>query len=92
VEEGEEGAASDYSDDPTLRPKLVVTASPTCAGDCNGDSSVTVDEILTMVNIALGNAPLPDCEAADTSHDGRGTADEILMAVNNALNGCPQSP
>ena len=26
-----------------------------CIGDCNGDGRVTVDEIITAVNIALGN-------------------------------------
>jgi hypothetical protein len=47
-----------------------------------------VGEILTMVNIALGNVQLLDCEAADANHDGQVTVDEILTAVNNALNGC----
>ena len=42
-----------------------------------------------MVNIALGNTPLLNCEAADANHDGQVTVDEILTAVNNALNGCP---
>ena len=45
-----------------------------------------------MVNVALGNAPLLHCEAADAHHDGQVTVDEILTAVNNALNGCVQSP
>ena len=49
-------------------------------------------KILTMVNIALGNAPLLDCEAADANHDGQVSIDEILAAVNNALNGCVQNP
>jgi hypothetical protein len=53
---------------------------------------VTVDDILTMVNIALGNAPVLSCEAADANHDGQVTIDEILTAVNNALNGCVQGP
>ena len=44
-------------------------------------------KVLTMVNIALGNAQLLDCEAADANHDGQITVDEILTAVNNALNG-----
>jgi hypothetical protein len=67
-----------------------VPASPTtCEGDCSSDRHVTVDEILTMVNIALGNTPLLNCEAGDANHDGQITVDEILTAVNNALNGCP---
>ena len=45
-----------------------------------------------MVNIALGNAPLLDCEAADANHDGQVTVDEILGAVNDAVNGRVQGP
>jgi len=50
------------------------------------------DEILTMVNIALGNTPVTGCEAGDASHDNQITVDEILTAVNNVLNGCVQGP
>jgi hypothetical protein len=60
-----------------------------CVGDCNGDGSVTVDEIVTMVNIALGLSEVSSCAAADPGGDGMVTVDEILTAVNNALNGCP---
>jgi CSLREA domain-containing protein len=68
------------------------SAVPTsCVGDCNGDPSVTVDEILTMVNIALGNTPVATCKAGDANHDDEITVDEILTAVNNALNGCSAS-
>jgi hypothetical protein len=67
-------------------------ADTTCVGDCNSDSQVTVDEILTMVNIALGTIPLtPACPAGDANNDGQITVDEILTAVNNALSGCPTS-
>jgi hypothetical protein len=54
-------------------------------------TTVTVDQILTMVNIALGSTPLLNCEAADANHDSQVTVDEILTAVNNALNGCVES-
>jgi hypothetical protein len=60
-----------------------------CSGDCNGDGQVTVDEILTMVSIALGNTPVTACDAGDANQDNEITVDEILTAVNNALNGCP---
>lgn len=62
----------------------------TCTGDCNTDDSVTVDEIITMVNIALGNTDVSACEFGDANGDSQITVDEILTAVNNALNGCPQ--
>jgi hypothetical protein len=50
---------------------------------------VTVDELLTLVNIALGSAPESACPAGDT--DGREGIDvsEIITAVNRALQGCP---
>jgi hypothetical protein len=60
----------------------------TCVGDCDASRTVTVDEVLTMVNIALGNVAVSRCDAGDASRDGQMTVDEILAAVNNALNGC----
>lgn len=60
-----------------------------CVGDCNDDGFVTVDEIVTMVNIALGTTPITACPAADPNGDETVTVDEILQAINAALNGCP---
>ena len=62
--------------------------TPMCVGDCDGHGQVALDDILTMVNIALGNAGLWVCELGDSNKDGLITVDEILTAVNNALNGC----
>ena len=45
------------------------TSDPACVGDCDGGEQVTVDEILTMVNIALGNAPLSSCTAGNANGD-----------------------
>ena len=70
-------------------PTPTPTATPTlCSGDCLGDGPVTVDEIITMVNIALSVAPISDCTAGDTSPDGAITVDEIILAVNAVLGGC----
>ncbi len=74
----------------TVGPTPTPTPGMTCVGDCSGDGSVTVDEIVTMVNIALNLGPVSSCLAGDSSGDGRVTVDEILTAVNNALSGCPQ--
>jgi hypothetical protein len=60
---------------------------PSCVGDCNADGEVTVDEILTMVNIALGNADATACPNGIPSGAQVDVA-LILTAVNNALNGC----
>jgi hypothetical protein len=66
----------------------VQAAPPACVGDCNGDGEVTVDDLLVMVNIALGLRPLVDCPAGDGNDDGMITIDDILIAVNNALLSC----
>lgn len=66
-------------------------ASAICVGDCDGSGAVTVDEILVMVNIALGTADSAQCPAADPNGDGV-TVDEILVAVNAALSSCPAAP
>jgi hypothetical protein len=59
-----------------------------CSGDCNGNGTVTVDEVLTCVNVALG-AAVSTCLPCDRNHDGMVTVDEILAVVTAALDGCP---
>jgi sugar lactone lactonase YvrE len=61
-----------------------------CAGDCNGDHTVTVDELLTGVGIALGLQPMAQCPYFDNNADGQVTVDEILTGVSAAATGCPQ--
>jgi predicted outer membrane repeat protein len=73
---------------PTSTPTDTPTSTPTpslCTGDCNDNGTVTVDEILTMVNIALGNGG--SCPNGIPSGEEMNVA-MILTAVNNALNGC----
>lgn len=59
-----------------------------CAGNCDGDAAVTVDELLRAVAIALERRPVTDCAAADRDADRRVTADELVGAVRVALDGC----
>ena len=59
-----------------------------CAGDCDGDGRVSVDELVTGVNIALAATPLDACPLFDDNEDARLTVDELVTAVNNALSGC----
>ncbi len=67
----------------------IVAGAPGCTGDCNDNGAVTVDELVTGVNIALGAAPLGACSPMDARHDGLVTVDELGRAVDHALNGCP---
>jgi len=62
---------------------------PVCTGDCDGDRAVVINELLTSVNIVIGNQPLSACSALDSSGDGTAAINEIVQAVNNALSGCP---
>jgi len=63
-------------------------ASATCGGDCNGNGVVSIDELIRMVNIALGEVAVTVCAAGDANGDGAITISEIVSAVGNALDGC----
>jgi hypothetical protein len=65
-----------------------VRGSGECAGDCDGNAEVTIDELIRGVNIALGSAALDTCRAFDKNGDQAVTIDELILAVNRALNGC----
>ena len=55
-------------------------------GDCDGGGAVTVDELITLVNIAHGNAPSSAC--ADGVPNGRAVDIAlIIQAVSDALRG-----
>ena len=69
---------------PTATPEPTSTA-PRCVGDCNGDGQVTVDEILTLTSMALGDGgTCPNGLAPGATPD----VAVIIQAVNNALSGC----
>lgn len=66
-----------------------IATAQSCVGDCGADGAVTVDEVLTGLNIALGFGELSNCESMDANEDGTVTVDEIITALNYALSGCP---
>ena len=69
---------------PTVTPTVAIIR---CIGDCGGNGAVTVDELLTMVNIALGNFPPELCTHG--VHIGADvTVAVVIQAVNNALGEC----
>jgi hypothetical protein len=68
-------------------PTATRTARP-CVGDCDSSGAVGIDELLTMVNIALGRVPVSACTAGDADGNGRIDIAELLKAVNSALAGC----
>jgi 6-phosphogluconolactonase (cycloisomerase 2 family) len=72
----------------TSRAQSAPSSSSGCAGDCDGDGRVAINELIAGVSIALGDQPLSQCAAFDTSGDGLVAIDEIIAAVDNALGGC----
>ncbi|HVO26935.1 MAG TPA: cohesin domain-containing protein [Candidatus Margulisiibacteriota bacterium] len=82
---------------PTAKTTAAPTATPTptaspvrCLGDCDNDGQVAINEVIVMVNIALGTVPCcTSCGAADPNSTGTVIVTQIIAAVNNALAGCP---
>ena len=70
-------------------PRHATVAPGLCYGDCDSSGDVTVNELITIVTIARGNAPLSACSVGDADHSGDITINEIIAAVNNDLTGCP---
>jgi hypothetical protein len=64
------------------------TSAAQCAGDCRADGQVTVDELVTMVSVALETAPVLACAVGDANLDGLTTVDEIVDGVGDSLGDC----
>lgn len=62
-----------------------------CIGDCDGDGRVTVNELITGVNVGLGVDELDACRSIDCNARFPGILIPIncmVAAVSNALEGC----
>lgn len=73
---------------------LIAPAAATgqCVGDCDASGSITVDEVLTGVSIALGARQLDECPAFDVDSSQSVTVDELIQSLNAALTGCELPP
>ena len=68
-----------------------VAPTPTlgpCAGDCDHDGKVKVNELVTGVNIALDRASIDACPSFDESGNDRVEVNELVRGVNGLLRGC----
>lgn len=59
-----------------------------CVGDCNGNGELAINELISGVNIALGNASVDSCPSFDTNGDNSVAVNELISGVNALLNGC----
>ena len=66
----------------------LVAAGVYCPGDCGTDGTVSVEEIVRCVTMALGG-PFR-CVACDTNGDDRVSIADLIQAVGSALTGCPR--
>jgi len=60
-----------------------------CVGDCQGTGTDSIGSLVTLVSIALGNAPLASC-ARGVPSGAQVTVALIIQAVDNALHGCAE--
>jgi hypothetical protein len=58
-------------------------------GDCDGDGTVSISELITGVSIAVGTSPVSVCPPFDGDGSGTVSIAELVRAVNIALSGCP---
>ena len=72
---------------------LALAAPPAhaCSGDCDGDGSVTVDELIRGVGLAL-EEDVGRCSAFDANGDEQVSIDELMAGVNTALSTCDAAP
>jgi outer membrane protein assembly factor BamB len=67
---------------------VIAYALPACPGDCDRNGAVTVGELITGVNIALGTASMNRCYALDRDGDRRVGIAELVRGTRSALEGC----
>ncbi len=70
---------------------VVATAHPVfpqCSGDCDGDGSVAVAELVRAVKISLQGLSPEECPASDDDMDGVVSVSELVLMVGAALEGC----
>ena len=67
---------------------LAATPLLACDGDCDGNGTISIDELVLGVQIALDGTDVGRCAALDLDHDGQVSVSELIAAVDAALNGC----
>jgi hypothetical protein len=75
------------AESPTPSPSPSLPAE-VCPGDCDRSRDVTVDEIVTLVAIALGTSEVTSCAYGDSDGSGAIEVNEIVAALLRSLDGC----
>jgi hypothetical protein len=64
------------------------TPGARCRGDCDGNHTVAVNELVIGVSVALGTAAVDACPAMDGDGNGQVAISELIAAVASLLEGC----
>jgi photosystem II stability/assembly factor-like uncharacterized protein len=72
----------------TNRGVFAIQQVAVCVGDCRGTHTVAINDLITLVNIALGTAQPGACSDGGRPIGGAIDIAVIMEAVNNALHGC----
>src|SRR4029434_4597481 len=51
-----------------------------CVGDCSDDGNVSINDLISGVNIALDTLPLTACQPLDADMNGDVTVNELIIA------------
>jgi hypothetical protein len=71
---------------------ICLAAPPTsCVGDCDSNGTVSLNELVTGVNIVLGTKDLGECEPVDCNGSGRVTIGCLVKAVSASIDRCPSN-
>jgi hypothetical protein len=72
---------------PTRTPRHTRTPGM-CPGDCDRNFTVTVNELIEVVNLAFAVGSLVDCPNADADRNGRVLINDVVQAVSAAQGDC----
>jgi len=68
------------------RPRVVF-----CPADCDADATVSVDELVSVVRIALGEQSSDTCRVADANGDRSVAVDDLVVGARHAMTGCAEA-
>lgn len=72
-----------------LCPARLPAGSRACAGDCDELGTISFDEIVTAVQLALEDPAATACASTDVDGNSAITVEELVVAVGNGSAGCP---
>src|SRR5262245_50042513 len=61
---------------------------PRCVGDCDGNGSITVEELVRGVGMVLDRVPVSECPSFDDDMDGTVSVAELVRSVSRLIEGC----